>query len=1077
MKASAGSGKTFNLAKTYIRLLLTDEERYSYRHILAVTFTNKATDEMKSRILKELHLLAVSPADSPYSEELMSFFESEEALRRRAETVLCDILHDYGAFAVSTIDRFFQQTLKAFSREIGQFATYQVELDRASLVSESVDRVLDSITSDNKELLEWLMRSVMDDLEKGSKYNLENNLKKVALTLKSDEHRAAVEEYSIDEEKEYSKENLSRMKKALSEVMSSFVKEAREAASAFVQAVADEGLSREDFKSDCFKPLYIAAESSPKDAPVYPKDTMFKNSEDFTRWFRKADLARFASSEGRLMPLLRRYCSVFEEKYKVYMTASKIASILNELGIAGELNREFQALLKEKNVLSLDDSNVILRNIIDGTDAPFIYEKLGVRFDHFLLDEFQDTSRIQWDNFRPLIENSVAQGKENLLVGDVKQSIYRWRGSDWRMMAREVQDEFTLCGVETLDSNYRSLGNIVGFNNGFFEYASSVLDRMLGDSPDFKIRDIYSDAAQKIKSKDASGGSVDVVFCDKDDEMRMILEAVERVRGAGARYGDITVLVRGNKQGSAVAIYLMNNGIGVISDDSLHLKTSAVARQVVSLLSSVGNEDDTIGSFLAGELDIDLEGLSYLSLSDLCEGILRLLREREPELFASETGYIQAFMDFVQDYVSSNGNSIDGFLKAWQDADPTISSPADPESVRVMTVHKSKGLEFQHVIIPFAEDVGLFRPESHWARPSVEGTELQGVTDGVYNVTLRKPDNEDTLFRDGSRREMRFQFVDNINTFYVALTRPVKGLTIIARTPPAKIVDLVAGLSPVAVARQVAVVRQAHQPVEAPVEAPNWPAAPVAEPAEAPAASSLLIPAIDFTDFSQILYSYLHLYGATLGYTKDETDTTLAFSKGSLYDYTAMKRAADTVSELKPGYPSFPLNPTSGDDGEDVRERGRLKFSADSIDFFLDEARNEARLNGTVLHGILSEVVTLSDLPDAVRRAFDAGEIDSGQEEEYRNILADRVSSHPEWFTSDGAEVLNETQLIDIDGQVYRPDRVVIKDGKVTVIDYKFGEKNRRYRRQVARYADIYRRMGYSDITPVIWYVLTDEVE
>ena len=178
-----------------------------------------------------------------------------------------------------------------------------------------------------------------------------------------------------------------------------------------------------------------------------------------------------------------------------------------------------------------------------------------------------------------------------------------------------------------------------------------------------------------------------------------------------------------------------------------------------------------------------------------------------------------------------------------------------------------------------------------------------------------------------------------------------------------------------------------------------------------------------------------------------------------------------------PGYPSYPLNPSAEDDDTDVRERGRLKYSADSIDFFCDEARNEARLNGTVLHGILSEVVTLSDLPDAVRHAFDAGEIDAGQEEEYLDILTQRTSAHPEWFPSEDTEVLNETQLIDIDGQVYRPDRVLIKDGKVTVIDYKFGEKNRRYHRQVARYADIYRRMGYSEITPIIWYVLTDEVE
>ena len=1038
MKASAGSGKTFNLAKTYIRLLLTDEERYSYRHILAVTFTNKATDEMKSRILKELHLLAVSPKDSPYYEELVLAFESEDGLRQRAQTVLCDILHDYGAFAVSTIDRFFQQTLKAFSREIGQFATYQVELDRESLVSESVDRVLDSLSDDNKELLEWLTQSVMEDLEKGERYNLEKKLRGVAMTLKSDEHRAAVEEYGIDEEKEYSKENLARMKKALSGVMASFVKEVRDAAKAFVSAAGEEGLANEDFSRKCFNSIYVCAASDSKDELQYPSATIFKNSEDFSKWFRKADLKRLSPLEGRLMPLLQRYCGIFTEKYKVYSTASKISQILNELGIAGDLDREFRALMKEKNVLSLDDSNVILRNIIDGTDAPFIYEKLGVRFEHFLLDEFQDTSRIQWDNFRPLIENSVAQGKENLLVGDVKQSIYRWRGSDWRMMAREVQGEFTQCGVETLDSNYRSLRNIVEFNNGFFEYASLVLDGMSGEESGFKVHDIYSDAWQFVKSKDGSDGSVEVVFCDKEDEMQEILDAVNKVHEAGARYGEITVLVRSNRHGSEVAMFLMDNGISVISDDSLHLKSSAVARQVVSLLSSVGNEDDTIGSFLAGELDINVAELSCLSLADLCEQILRILKDRDPELFESETQYVQALMDFVQDYVGINGNAIDGFLKAWQEADPKISSPSDPESVRVMTIHKSKGLEFQHVIFPFAEEIGLFRSEKHWTRPSVEGTELEGITDGVYNVSLRKPSNEDSLFREGSQKEMQFQLVDNINTFYVALTRPVKGLTVIASNPPEKIADAIV---------------------------------PVAEPVEA------LVPPCDFTDFSQILYAYLYGYGESLGYVREEYEDRIIFSKGNIYDYMALKRKADTVSELMPGYPSYPLNPSFEDEGSDVRERGRLKFSADSIDFFCDEVRNNARLNGTVLHGILSEVVTLSDLPNAVRHAFEAGEIDAGQEEEYLNILTQRISAHPEWFSADGTEVLNEAQLIDTDGNPYRPDRVLVKDGAVTVIDYKFGEKNRRYHRQVARYADIYRRMGYSEITPIIWYVLADEVE
>lgn len=1061
MKASAGSGKTFNLAKTYIRLLLTDEERYSYRHILAVTFTNKATDEMKSRILKELHILATDPEKSPYLEELMAAFPSVEQLRKRAGTVLCDILHDYGAFAVSTIDRFFQQTLKAFSREIGQFATYQVELDKESLVSESVDRVLDSLSDDNKELLGWLTQSVMEDLEEGKRYNLENNLKTVAMNLKSDEHRSAVEEYGIDEERAYSKENLARMKKALSGVMSSFNKEVKDAAKAFVGAVSEEGLANEDFSRKCFNSIYVCAASGPKDEPAYPSATIFRNCEDFSKWFRKADLKRFEPLEGRLMPLLQRYCGIFTEKYKVYSTASKISLILNELGIAGDLDREFKALMKEKNVLSLDDSNVILRNIIDGTDAPFIYEKLGVRFEHFLLDEFQDTSRIQWDNFRPLIENSVAQGKENLLVGDVKQSIYRWRGSDWRMMAREVQGEFTQCGVETLDSNYRSLRNIVEFNNGFFEYAPAALDGMLGEESDLKVGDIYADESQLVKAKDKAEGSVEAVFCDEEDEMDVVLETVRKIHDAGARYGEITVLVRDNRHGSDIAMFLMDNGVSVISDDSLHLKSSAVARQVVSLLSSVGNEDDTIGSFLAGELDIDVSELSCVSLSDLCERLLRILKEKDAKLFESETQYIQSFMDFVQDYASVNGNAIDGFLKAWQDADPKISSPSDPESVRVMTIHKSKGLEFDHVIFPYAERIGIFRPEKHWARPAVEGTELERVADGVYHVSLRKPDSEDSLFRGDSVKEMRFQLIDNINTFYVALTRAAKGLTVIAKNPPEKIAEAIV-------------------PVTEPVEVAGATVTASVPPVSVRRSSPILgasVPPCDFSDFSQILYAYLSGYGGVLGFSEEKTDSRITFSKGDVYDYSSVQRKEDSLSELMPGYPSFPLNPTDEDSDSDVRERGRLKFSADSIDFFIDDARSSARINGTVLHGILSEVLTPDDLPSAVRRAYDAGEIDAGQEENYLNILARRIASRPEWFPTDGTQILNETQLIDTDGEIYRPDRVLVKDGKVTVIDYKFGEKRRSYQRQVARYADIYRRMGYSEISSAIWYVLTDEVE
>ena len=1032
MKASAGSGKTYNLAKTYIRLLLCQEDRYAYRHILAVTFTNKATEEMKSRILKELHVLASDTESSPYLKDLLPSFDSVEDLRSRAGIALCDILHDYSAFAISTIDRFFQQTLKAFSKEIGHFATYQVELDTKSLVDESVDRVLDSLSEEEPALLQWLTQGVMDDIRQGNRYNLDRNLKSVAASLRSDEHRTLVEKYGLDEEKAYSKERLSAMKKAMSGIVEAFRKDVVEAAKAFFGGCGSVGIDIGDFSGSSFKKLQNYCDLKPKDRIQEPTEAIYKRSVDFNLWFRKDDRNKFEPYEDFLLGLLQNFVDLFGERFKVYNTAFAIGSQLNELGIAGDLRREFDDLLKEKNVMCLDDSNVILRNIIDGADAPFIYEKLGVRFEHFLLDEFQDTSRIQWDNFRPLVKESDSCGHESLLVGDVKQSIYRWRGSDWKLMADDVGKTFPESIEDTLDSNYRSLSDVVGFNNGFFAWASARLDDMLGEHDGRKIASIYSDCEQKVMAKDCAEGSVDVVFCQPDDEMAAILSEIDRVRASGARLGDITILVRENRQGSEVAMSLLDNGISVISDDSLHLKSSPLIRQLVSLMSVVGESDDNIASFLASELDADVRKITSLSLSDLCESLVRVLETRDKALFDSQTQYIQSFMDFVQDHSALHGNSLDAFLKAWADADPKISSPSDPDSVRVMTIHKSKGLEFNHLIIPHAEKNTLFMDGRHWARPDLKGTELEGVADGIYNVHLSKPSRDCTLFKSECFNEMYMQYIDGINTFYVAMTRAVKGLTVISAMPPKDCID-------------------------------------AAEAGDV----------FEFKDFSQMLWHYLQSLHDTLGFDREDDGCCITFSKGSLYDYSSMARNDEGICELSPGYPSFPLNPLDGNEGTDVRQRGRLKFSADSIDFFCDEAKADisARLNGTVMHAILAEVGTAADLHVAVLDAVLRGDIDPGDAQKCEETLSSAISAHPEWFAADGLRIFPEVSLIDTDGKEYRPDRVVMNDGSVTVIDYKFGEKNPRYRAQVEHYADIYRRMGYDVADAVVWYVPSDAVE
>ena len=1041
MKASAGSGKTYSLARKYISLLLRNKDRYAYRHILAVTFTNKATDEMKGRILKELHTMSVDPYSSGYRSYFVpSVFPSVEDMQKKAEAVLHDILHDYSAFAVSTIDRFFQQTLKAFAREIGQFASYQVELDKKSLVAESVDRILDSLSEEDNGLLSWLTDNVLEQIEQGGRFSLDANLLGMAERLKSPQRQEALEAAGIEDKDGYTKDNLLNIRRECRNIISSFKDEVKARAQRALDVVIEAGVDPEESTYHFLSELYVYAElTDTKKVPML-SDRFRKYAPDSEKWFAK-------TKAKTLLPLvwpfleapLDDFSSLFGKEFEVYNTACILDGQLYGLGVAGELSRTYNELMKEKNVLSIDDSNTILRGIIDGSDAPFVYEKIGVRYDHYLLDEFQDTARVQWQNFSPLLKESESKGGDNLIVGDVKQSIYRWRGSDWKLLQESVPSEFPGHMQKMLDTNFRSLSNIVGFNNDFFKAAASVLDRISGYEGEGPMSGIYFDVHQKISRSDKEPGNVSFTFCPKEQELQKVLEGITEAQEAGARLSEIAVLVRNNDSGEKVAAFLIDNQIPVITDDSLRVKSSVTVRRMVSLMSLADNPDDTVNGYLASSMNVDVpEGCT--SLIDMAETLLRNIQKTDKETsWKGEILYIQSFMDYVQDYVSTNGNSLRGFLKSWEDADPSISSPSSGECVRIMTIHKSKGLAFPYVILPFVETIQLYKPDSHWCSPKLEGTRLEGCADGVYDVSLSK-DSVNTLFADDYRRENFLQQVDNINTLYVAMTRPALGMHLISKMPPAKCIKAVdEGRNP------------------------------------------------EFKDFSQILYWYLATSSDTEGVLKSQEEESLRFDIGKIVDFRAFRKTDDSGVQdfvMYPGYefPSIALNPEETDPETDVRERGRLKFSADSVDFFSEDGEAgisaSNRIKGVVLHDILSRMTSADDLEAAAAYALESGEVTDEEYESITALLRDRISAAVDrgWFPDRPAEILNETTLIDRDGEMYRPDRVVISDGRVTVIDYKFGEHYGTYVSQLRKYAEIWKSMGYEDVSAFLWYVHTDEV-
>jgi ATP-dependent exoDNAse (exonuclease V) beta subunit len=1007
LKASAGSGKTYNLAREYIRLLLVKQDPQAYRHILAVTFTNKATDEMKQRILKELHTLATEPEKSPYYPDFVpALFPDAASLQKRAAGQLGGILHDYSSFAVSTIDKFFQQTLRAFSREIGQFASYQVELDKASLVEESVDRILDGLTEADRGLLDWLTDNVKAGLEKGDRFNLEPPLKEMAVNLKSGDHEEAVRRFGIDEGKVYSKEHLSAVRKGCDALVKDYQAAVKAAADTVLDVFSRHGIDPAETNRGFMKQLYGYQALGPRDTVVPPTAAFKKNAADSSKWFAKSKDKFRVELEGSLEGPLEAFCHLFEDRYKEYRTALLIRSQVYGLGIAGELRKAFEEVQREKNVISIDDSNTILKDIIDGSDAPFVYEKLGVRFEDFLLDEFQDTSSIQWENFRPLLGNSEAGGFDNLVVGDVKQSIYRWRGSDWKLLDSGLQRDFGLPedAARVLDGNYRTCRAIVEFNNEFFAYAAKQLDGLLGGDD---IRRIYADVKQEICTDEKAQGSVDVQFCDDHEaELEAVLDTIREVREAGARYGDIAILVRGNAEGSEIAARLVAEGIPVVSDDSLFVKSSVTVRRLVSQLSLVDSPDSpdraSVAGYLARQMKIQLPD-HYHSLTELAESLLRGLRNAEPDTFDAEIPYVQSFMDFLLDWTASRGNDLAAFLRDWEGADPKIASPDSGASVRVMTIHKSKGLEFPYVIFPFAEKVTLFKPSSYWCRPDVDGKPIADVADGVYHVEL-SGSSEETLFAEDYRREREMQMIDNINVFYVALTRPKYGLKVIAKCPPGKVLDAVKD----------------------------------GEPA-------------DWKNLSQVLYGFVG--------TRD-------FHAGTPYDFGTMKRKAAVAQPLAVGYPSY----EAGERGRLKFSRDAADYfgpdglvGPDASNRLRGLVMHDILASVTLpedLPAAVDRAVASGELPRADRE-----HTLSFLSEEIASVAARG------WFSPDYRILNEEPILAADGTELRPDRVVLRPDGSAAVIDYKFGQPDDQYLNQVRTYMDLYRAMGHNPVSGTIWYV------
>ena len=789
LKASAGAGKTHRLTGEYMELLFS--KPFAFKHILAVTFTNKATDEMKQRILEQLHLLSQPGVKSDYLERIMAFTGKDEAwVREKAKEILVSILHDYTSFRVSTIDKFFQLVMRSFARELGRMATYNVELDKESVLMRAVDKMFSQLDEpQNQKLLEWLIDYSLEAVDKGSSWNVKGEILKLGNQIFSEEFKLAKEKGEKNFE-DITIDEVAQLKNSLKGMADGFEKELVELAQMGNRCIADGGLSASDFKGGSRSPFNyfqkVEEMKRGKGVVVPPTATFMALYDNKGNWYKgKSCPGEIEMVYPALNEIVGKIISLFENGYRGYATAMVLLSNVNVLGILNDIYTKVLEYCREKNIILLSESTELLGKIIDGSDTPFVYEKIGAKLDHFMLDEFQDTSSLQWRNFYPLLKNSLAEGNRNLMVGDVKQSIYRWRGSDWKILKEDIYSQFREDELkdDNLEFNYRSGVNIIEFNNKFFEYCAKEAQGIveLGGND---VVEVYSQLEQKIPAgRLDKRGYVEVNFIDGEEEdfqeaaLGMLPEKVAALLAGGYRQKDIAVLVRTGKEGNLVAEKLLENGYDVISSDSLYVSSSLAVQKVVNVLREIDNpQSDSLRIMRMFQSIPTVEQISHYSLYQFCEAIVRETLSEEEK---GDVAYLQALLDFVLEFTNSKGTNIGQFLKWWDESGIkcTVSAPEDMDAIRVMTIHKSKGLGFNVVIVPFLK-------ENLDHKPLMSPT-LWSSFNGMPVPVKYSKGLLETYFEDDYRKERLAACIDALNTVYVAFTRAKDEMIIFA--PQAKL--------------------------------------------------------------------------------------------------------------------------------------------------------------------------------------------------------------------------------------------------------------------------------------------------
>jgi ATP-dependent helicase/nuclease subunit A len=1108
-KASAGSGKTWRLTVEYLKLLLLNPE--SYRNILAVTFTNKATAEMKDRVLNALYeMMQIDPA-APQEGMLKTVCTELKItppfVKKQAITAMSFLLHDYGHFRIETIDSFFQSVLRNLARELGLGAYLNIELNNAEVLSDAIDTMVDKADK-NPELLNWMTDYMEEMVQEGKSWKIDKALKDFGQTIFKEYFK---EKEAVLETKLSDKNFLKNYKKELHELEVFSKKQIEQKADIFFKTIQEHDLEVEDFsnKESGVCGYFLKLKQGKYDKSGFELKRVQACRESSDSWVtakspRRKEISALASE--KLISILEETEQIRAKYYPDIISCQLAGAHLNKVGLLSDISKEVNELNRENNRFLLSNTNALLKSLIDGSDASFVYEKTGTELNHILFDEFQDTSRMQWDTFRPLLAEGLANGYKSLIVGDEKQSIYRWRNGDWRILGNIKADmRPTEVKEEVLKNNWRSERRIIEFNNTLFQLIEKRINRKHQEEFECESEELkraYQDVAQDSLKK-ATNGLVEISFPYAKitaDYHQLVLERlvqkVEDLQQQGIAPDQIAILIRKNKYIPEIGEYFANykNTKGkdkpycydIISDEAFLLGSSKAVQLIIDALRllndpanpllqalvkldyqndvlnhqgelspifrhTVQNEENRLSSktgykkvFTDTNPDEKLLPPAFLSSFDslqrmpLYELVEELYRIFQLSCVPAQDSYLYAFMDGLSDYLTHNPSDIASFLTHWDDRMSTTSIPAGSgvNGIRIMSIHKSKGLEFHTVLIPFCDWKLLNeRPMQVWCQPELKPYNQLDLLPIDY-----KKEMNDSCFNREYKEETLQLWVDSLNLLYVAFTRAKHNLIIFCQGKDPKKEPG----NPVTVSDLIQDIFE-NSSSEAEILTDEL--------------RSCYVQADDNKEEEEISESSFHFGNLSLG-----TPSISQSDNNGLY-----QKSRDIALPFQ----SFTHKTHFKQSNRSVEfsvERDSESFSTSFID------------RGKLLHKLFSEINSKKDIATALQNLLNEGLIKTEEISDYGAFIEKALNKKEvsDWYSNE-YKLFNECSILcpDQEGnlKLKRPDRVMLSPQGVKIVDFKFGKPSAKYNKQVLEYMQLLSKMGYSGIKGYLWYVDEDRIE